>query len=225
MGIYSRNARCCRDLGGAIMSDLNEALREAMFTTSWLWDHLHIEVGDNATFHIIGDAEINGGPCGPDRAAWELLAKAKSAARKAMDWMVNGDSGLKSVIQPENIYSVKEFSNDAVVEYMEVLGHYATAFMMNRKQLRSMLAAPDSLINKSKQGEPTRPTLFGRDIIINDYIDWQDQDIWGLNLWDGGLHLWETEEGVRKEDGRDRVLWDIGLGYKLSSDVTVMRQA
>ena len=201
-----------------------------MFTTSWLWDHIHIEVGtiDNP-FHVIGDAEVNGGPCGPDRDAYLLLAKAKSAARKAMDWLVNGESGLKSALAPVSIYlSDQPFTNEDITQFATGvphspgIAHRSTAFMMTRKQLRAMLAAPDSLITRPSEG---RVTMFGRHIIVNDWINHEDQDIWGLNLSPDGLHLWETEDGVRKDDGGDRVLWDIGLGYKLSSDVTVMRQA
>lgn len=208
-------------------NDLNKALRKAISTTSWLWDHIHIEVGAiDDPFHVIGDAEINGGPMGPDRDAYLLLAKAKSAGRKAMDWMVNGESGLKSIIQPANIYlSDQPFTNEDIeqfawgVPHSPGIAHRATAFMMTRKQFRAI----HNVLIDATPGN--MPTMFGRTVIVNDYIDHEDQDIWGLNLSPDGLHLWETEEGVRKEDGGDRVLWDIGLGYKLSSDVTVMRQA
>jgi hypothetical protein len=207
----------------------NPDLIEARATTSWLWEYLRIEVGEILLpFHVIGDAE--GCICGPGvtqeyREKAKKGMKAKSAARKVQDWLVNGDSGLKSLIQHENVCTVKEFSNENLAEYMNKLGHYATAFMMTRKQLRALIAAPDSLINTSEQEAPKRPTMFGRDIIVNDYIDYKAQDIWGLNLWEGGLKLLETEAGMRKEPDGERVLWDIDITCKFPTDVTVMRQA
>ena len=145
-----------------------------------------------------------------------------------MDWFVNGESGLRSIPQFSGIFlSDHEFTNDDIEDFATLWAYKATAFMMTSKQLRALMAATPSLIKKLPgEGDPSRRlTLLGRHIIVNDYIDYADHDIWGLNLSPDGLHLCETAEGIRREPDGNRVLWDVGLGYKSSSDVTVMRQS
>lgn len=199
-------------------------LREAAFTTSRLWEHLHIEVGNIANpFHAIGDVEccICGVMTHDDREKLKALAQGKSAARKVLDWLVNGDSGLNAALHPAGIYRMEsELLEDSIAEFTTGVGHRATVFMMNRKQFR---AIKGSLIKPSE--DQKYPIMFDRTVIINDYIDYNAQAIWGLNLGPGGLHLWETEDGLRKEPGTKRVLWDVGIGYQLSDDVTCMRKA
>ncbi len=196
-------------------------LQEAAFTTSRLWEHIRIESDEILLpFHCVGDAEVNGPCCGPqslDREAYELAVKAKSAARKVMDWLVNGDGGLNAALSPDGVQWSSSFSEADMSEFASELASEATAFMMTRKQLR---AIRDSLI----YGTPDNtPLLFGRVVLINDWIE--DGDIWGMNLGSTGLHLVETLEGMRKEPEGKRVLWDIGIGWSSSSDVTCLRKA
>lgn len=195
-------------------------IRELIESTSRLWEHLHIEtVGEISNpFQSIGDVECNVCYCPPGEVdKIREAAQYKAAARKVLNWLVNGDSGLQSALHTTGVYREK-FSEENIAEFAKGVAHSATAFMMTRKQLRVLLATP--LIDRYE----SRTTMFGRHVIVNDWIDYKAQDIWGLNLGPGGLHLLETGDRMHKDPGTTRVLWDVGIGYKLPTDVTCMRK-
>jgi hypothetical protein len=208
-------------------------IQKAVESTSRLWEHLHIKtVGEiKDPFQAIGHVDVT---CiSRDSRAFEL-AQYKSAARRVLDWLVNGDTGLKSALHPDGIYH-GELSDANISEFAKGAAHRATAFMMNRKQLRLLYARDrarsDYGVRLVKPSEDQKlPVMFGRPVIINDWTGYKYQDIWGLNLGPEGLHLLETGDRMRvvptgDSEVRIKVLWDVGIGYKLSDDVTCMRQA